>query len=93
MKRLAAFKNPEFYRLQAMRQSTYREPPIISCSEETPEYLCLREGATWILKPCSGKLELRSNGQTRPIREGLSRSPSPDVEGGPENCGGGDVEA
>ncbi|MCK8603500.1 DEAD/DEAH box helicase family protein [Syntrophobacteraceae bacterium DRH4] len=44
MKRLAAFKNPEFYRLQAMRQSTYREPPIISCSEETQQYLCLPRG-------------------------------------------------
>ncbi len=44
MKRLAAFKNPEFYRLQAMRRSTYKEPPIISCSEETPEYLCLPRG-------------------------------------------------
>jgi superfamily II DNA or RNA helicase len=44
MKRLAAFKNPEFYRLQALRQSTYKEPPIISCSEETPEYLCLPRG-------------------------------------------------
>ena len=41
IKRLAAFKNPEFYRLQAMRQPTYKEPPILSCSEETPEYLCL----------------------------------------------------
>lgn len=44
MKRLAAFKNPGFYRLQAMRQSTYKEPPIISCSEETQEYLCLPRG-------------------------------------------------
>ncbi len=44
MKRLAAFKNPEFYRLQAMRQPTYKEPPILACSEETPEYLCLPRG-------------------------------------------------
>lgn len=44
LKRLAAFKNPEFYRLQAMRRSTHKEPPIISCSEETPEYLCLPRG-------------------------------------------------
>jgi len=44
IKRLAAFKNPEFCRLQAMRQSTYKEPPIISCSEETQEYLCLPRG-------------------------------------------------
>ncbi|MFZ5451702.1 MAG: TOTE conflict system archaeo-eukaryotic primase domain-containing protein [Thermodesulfobacteriota bacterium] len=44
MKRLAAFKNPEFYRAQAMRLSTYGKPRIISCSEETPEYLCLPRG-------------------------------------------------
>jgi superfamily II DNA or RNA helicase len=43
-KRLAAFKNPEFYRAQAMRLSTYGKPRIISCSEETPEYLCLPRG-------------------------------------------------
>ncbi len=44
MKRLAAFKNPEFYRAQAMRLSTYGKPRIISCSEETSEYLCLPRG-------------------------------------------------
>ncbi|MGC8492674.1 MAG: TOTE conflict system archaeo-eukaryotic primase domain-containing protein [Syntrophobacteraceae bacterium] len=44
LKRLAAFKNPEFYRLQAMRRPTWKEPPILSCSEETPEYLCLPRG-------------------------------------------------
>jgi superfamily II DNA or RNA helicase len=41
LKRLAAFKNPEFYRAQAMRMSTYGIPRIICCAEETPEYLCL----------------------------------------------------
>lgn len=44
LKRLAAFKNPEFYRAQAMRLSTYGKPRIISCSEETLEYLCLPRG-------------------------------------------------
>ena len=44
LKRLAAFKNPEFYRAQAMRLSTYGKPRIISCSEETAEYLCLPRG-------------------------------------------------
>jgi superfamily II DNA or RNA helicase len=44
LKRLAAFNNPEFYRAQAMRLSTYGKPRIISCSEETPEYLCLPRG-------------------------------------------------
>jgi superfamily II DNA or RNA helicase len=44
LKRLAAFRNPEFYKAQAMRMSTYGKPPIISCSEETPAYLCLPRG-------------------------------------------------
>lgn len=44
IKRLAAFRNPEFYKAQALRLSTYGKPPIISCSEETPAYLCLPRG-------------------------------------------------
>jgi superfamily II DNA or RNA helicase len=44
LKRLAAFKNPEFYRAQAMRMSTYGKPRIICCAEDTPEFLCLPRG-------------------------------------------------
>ena len=44
LKRLAAFKNPEFYRAQAMRMSTHNKPRIICCADETPEYLCLPRG-------------------------------------------------
>ncbi len=44
MKRLAAFKNPEFYKTQAMRLPTKDMPMVISCSEETTEYLCLPRG-------------------------------------------------
>ena len=44
LKRLAAFKNPEFYKAQAMRMPTYNKPRIISCSDETNEYLCLPRG-------------------------------------------------
>ncbi len=44
IKRLAAFTNPEFYKAQAMRLSTYNKPRIISCAEETSEYLCLPRG-------------------------------------------------
>jgi superfamily II DNA or RNA helicase len=44
LKRLASFKNPLFYRQQAMRLSTYGIPRIISCTEETPGYLCLPRG-------------------------------------------------
>ncbi len=35
--RLAAFQNPEFYRTQAMRLSTFGKPRIIHCAEEGPE--------------------------------------------------------
>ena len=44
LKRLASFKNPMFYRQQAMRLSTYGHPPIISCADETIDYLCLPRG-------------------------------------------------
>ena len=44
LKRLAAFHNPEFYRKQAMRLPTHSYPRVISCSEETEQYLCLPRG-------------------------------------------------
>jgi len=44
VKRLAAFKNPEFYKAQAMRLPTYNKPRIISCSEESEKYLALPRG-------------------------------------------------
>ena len=44
LKRLAAFRNPEFYKAQAMRLSTFHKPRIISCSDETGQYLCLPRG-------------------------------------------------
>lgn len=44
IKRLAAFKNPEFYKAQALRLPTFDKPRIISCSEETSEYICLPRG-------------------------------------------------
>ncbi len=44
LKRLAAFKNPEFYKNQAMRMSTYGKPRIICCAEDTVEHLCLPRG-------------------------------------------------
>ena len=44
LKRLASFKNPMFYRQQAMRLPTYGHPRIISCADETKDYLCLPRG-------------------------------------------------
>jgi superfamily II DNA or RNA helicase len=44
LKRLATFKNPEFFRQQAMRLPTYDYPMIISCADEIGDYLCLPRG-------------------------------------------------
>lgn len=44
LKRLTAFKNPEFYKAQAMRLSTYNKPRIISISDEDERYLFLPRG-------------------------------------------------
>ena len=44
LKRLASFKNPMFYKQQAMRLPTYEHPRVVSCTDETKEYLCLPRG-------------------------------------------------
>lgn len=44
LQRLAAFQNPEFYRAQAMRLSTFDKPRIISCAEEFPKHIGLPRG-------------------------------------------------
>ena len=41
---LAAFQNPEFYRAQAMRLTTYDKPRIVSCAEDHPKHLALPRG-------------------------------------------------
>lgn len=42
--RTAAFQNPEFYKAQAMRLSTFDKPRIIACAENFPEHLGLPRG-------------------------------------------------
>jgi superfamily II DNA or RNA helicase/very-short-patch-repair endonuclease len=42
--RMAAFQNPEFYKAQAMRLSTYGKPRIIACAEDFPHHLALPRG-------------------------------------------------
>lgn len=44
IKRLAAFKNPDFYKSQAMRLPVYNKPRVIDTSEETYQYLCIPRG-------------------------------------------------
>jgi superfamily II DNA or RNA helicase len=59
MKRLAAFKNPEFFKSQAMRLSTFNKPRIISCSEETDGYLCLPRGCEADLVELASKFKIK----------------------------------
>ncbi len=42
--RLAAFQNPEFYKAQAMRLSTYGKPRVIACAEDHPHHIGLPRG-------------------------------------------------
>ena len=42
--RLAAFQNPEFYKAQAMRLSTYGKPRVVACAEDLPHHIGLPRG-------------------------------------------------
>ncbi len=73
---LAAFQNPEFYKAQAMRRSTYNLSRILFCSEEFPKHIGLPRGClpdVENLLNCLGiKINLedeRSKG--RPLRVGF----------------------
>ena len=44
LRRIASFRNPEFYSKQALRMSTYQTPRIISCADIDDEYLALPRG-------------------------------------------------
>lgn len=88
LKRLAAFRNPQFYKAQAMRLSTYGKERVISCSDETDEYLCLPRGCepdilsllsctgvalTWLDKRQPGKaIRVDFNGLLRDNQEEAS---------------------
>jgi superfamily II DNA or RNA helicase len=61
IKRLAAFKNPEFYKAQAMRLSTFNKPRIISCADETEDYLCLPRGCETDLKELLKEINVKTD--------------------------------
>jgi superfamily II DNA or RNA helicase len=66
--RIAAFQNPEFYKAQAMRLSTYGKPRVISCGESFPEHVglprgCLEEVVA-VFKAHRVKVELRDERTT-----------------------------
>lgn len=58
--RLAAFQNPEFYRAQAMRLSTYDKPRIIACAEDHPHHVALPRGCLEDAQQTLGALGVRA---------------------------------
>ncbi|NDY71467.1 helicase [Desulfobacter hydrogenophilus] len=50
LKRYAAFKNPVFYKAQAMRKSTFGKPRVISCSDDYKNHLALPRGCECDIK-------------------------------------------
>jgi hypothetical protein len=42
--RLAAFQNPEFYKAQAMRLSTYDKPRVIACGQDFVQHIAVPRG-------------------------------------------------
>jgi superfamily II DNA or RNA helicase/very-short-patch-repair endonuclease len=57
--RVAAFQNPEFYKAQAMRLSTYDKPRIISCAEEHLHYIALPRGCLEDVRRVLSDLSIR----------------------------------
>jgi superfamily II DNA or RNA helicase/very-short-patch-repair endonuclease len=58
--RMAAFQNPEFYKAQAMRLSTYGKPRIIACAEDFPHHLALPRGLLMDLQQLLADLGIKS---------------------------------
>lgn len=44
LRRLAAFRNPQFYQAQAMRMPVWNKPRVICCAEYRGDFLCLPRG-------------------------------------------------
>jgi len=58
IKRLASFQNPEFYKAQRQRRSTFQIPRIISCAEEFPKHLAVPRGCLEPLRALLDPLEI-----------------------------------
>ena len=67
--RVAAFQNPEFYKAQAMRLSTYHKPRIIGCAEESSRHIGLPRGCLEDVRQILTELNIR------PVRR-TSRRPA-----------------
>src|SRR5581483_3502809 len=83
--RLAAFQNPEFYKAQAMRLSTYDKPRVIACGQDFAQHIavprgCLTETLSLLkmhkIRPdirderhAGAPIQVEFRGQLRPFQE------------------------
>lgn len=58
--RIAAFQNPEFYKAQSMRLSTYGKPRIIDCAEDHSRHISLPRGCLEEVQHLFTTLEIES---------------------------------
>lgn len=58
--RLAAFRNPEFYKAQAMRLSVWNKPRIIGCAENFPQHIGLPRGCRDALQKLLKQNDIRA---------------------------------
>ena len=56
--RLAAFQNPEFYRAQAMRRSTFGIPRVVACAERLSHHVALPRGCIEAMRALLGELDI-----------------------------------
>ena len=62
--RLAAFQNPEFYKAQSMRLSTFNKPRVIACGEDLANHVALPRGClTEVLALLGAPSQGRSQGR------------------------------
>jgi len=95
--RVAAFQNPEFYKAQAMRLSTFGKPRVICCAEEFPQHLGLPRGCLdevqallqshgvnvdWVDERFAGeRLDVSFQGTLRPLQQMAAAAMQPYDEG------------
>ena len=56
--RLAAFQNPEYYRAQAMRRSTFGIPRVVACAELLSHHVALPRGCLESMRELLGELDI-----------------------------------
>jgi superfamily II DNA or RNA helicase len=59
--RLAAFQNPEYYKLQAMRMPAWDEPRVIGCADNYPKHIALPRGCLFAAQELLEENGIRCN--------------------------------